>query len=491
MLAKICDLIGELNKSGIRYCHWKSNLSLAKALAGQTDIDLLIHRQDANRFETILSRLCFKAAIGTHGAPFPSVVHYYALDEESGVLVHVHAYFRVITGESLTKNYHLPIEEMLLQNTRIVDSVRVPVKSAELVVFTLRMMMKHTSVMELLLLARYWKEVQQEIQWLLESDSIEETLCYVKCWLPALDPALFSACVAALKAPAPLWRRVLLGYRLRAQLYPYGRHSILQVWLSGIKKFTTMLLRRLAGAKLSMVPQAGGAIIAFVGPEATGKSTLLAEMSRWLGEHFTVEQIHAGKPQATFLSAFPNLFLPALRSLLPGARTTQVETEYSADGQAQQSRTEYPLIFAIRSALLAYDRRSLLTQAFSRAANGAIVLCDRYPSLHSGAPDSPQLAHLPLSPKQYSLRRLFACLEARWYREIPPPDLVIYLSAPLELTVVRNATRGKKEPEEYVRRRHARSSNLVFGETPICKINTDQPLAQTVLEVKKAIWRML
>jgi thymidylate kinase len=148
-------------------------------------------------------------------------------------------------------------------------------------------------------------------------------------------------------------------------------------------------------------------------------------------------------------------------------------------------------MFAIRSALLAYDRRLLLTRAFSRAANGTIVLCDRYPSLLSGAPDSPQLSHLAVPPGQYSVRRLLAQIEARLYREIPPPDLVIYLTAPLEVAVLRNATRGKKEPEDYVRRRHARSSNLEFGKTPVHEINTDQPLDQTVLEVKKAIWNAL
>ena len=78
------------------------------------------------------------------GESFPSLEHYFALDEESGLLAHVHAYYRVITGESLSKNYRFPVEEMLLQNTRAEDSVRVPTKSAELVVFTLRMMLKHT-----------------------------------------------------------------------------------------------------------------------------------------------------------------------------------------------------------------------------------------------------------------------------------------------------------------------------------------------------------
>ena len=492
MLAKIGNLIQELNKSGIRYCHWKSNWSLGRALLGQTDLDLLIHREDANLCRIILSHLCFKPATTTDGESYPSVEHYFALDEESGVLVHVHAYFRVITGESLAKNYRIPIEEMLLQNTREVDSVRVPAKSAELVVFTLRMMLKHTSLMELVLLARYWKQVQQEIEWLLEGDPINETLSFVNYWLPSLETDLFSDCVAAIKSPASLFRRVILGRRLRSQLGLYARHSTIRAWVGAFQKFTIMLFRRLTRSEKGMVPRCGGAVIAFVGPEAAGKSTLLAEMSRWLGEHLAVEEIHAGKPKSTMLSVAPNLLVPALRILLPSYRSSHVESQYTSKEQSEKlSRTDYPVIFAIRSALLAYDRRSLLTRAFGRAANGTIVLCDRYPSLLGGAPDSPQLLHLPVSQNRYSIRRLLARIEARLYREIPLPDLVIYLSAPLEVTVSRNATRGKKEPEDYVRRRHARSSNLEFEKTPIYEINTDQPLDQTVLDVKTTIWNAL
>jgi thymidylate kinase len=491
MLTSIRRLVEELNANGIRYCHWKSNMALAKSLAGQTDIDLLVHREDAGPFRSLLGQHYFQPAITTNGEAFPSVEHYYALDEESGVLVHVHAYFRVITGESLTKNYRLPIEEMLFQNTREVDSVRVPTKSAELLVFTLRMMLKHTSAMELVLLARYWKKVQQEVEWLLESDSTDETLSFVKCWLPLLDTDLFSDCITALKSRAPLFRRIRLSHQLRSQLSPYARHSSIRAWLSGAQKFTTMLFRRLTRSHKGMLLQAGGAVIAFVGSEATGKSTLLAEMSDWLGEHFAVKEIHAGKPKSTLLSLVPNLVVPALRAMLPTYRSTHVETQYVSQEPSKKSQQDYPLIFGIRSVLLAYDRRSLLTRAFSQAANGTIVLCDRYPSSVSGALDSPQLSHLPVSPNRYSVRRRLAHTEARLYREIPPADLVIYLSAPLEVTVSRNAARGKKEPEEYVRRRHARSSNLDFGKTPVYKINTDQPFEQIVLEVKKAIWNAL
>ena len=482
-------LIDQLNLNGIRYCHWKSNVALAQSIAGRADVDLLVHRGDADGFRNILNRLHFRPAVMTAGKPFPSVEHYFALDEETGTLVHVHAYFRAITGESLTKNYRFPIEEMLLGNTREVYSVRVPTRSAELIVFTLRMMLKHTSLAELLLLARYWKQVGEEMDWLLETDPVAETLGLVRCYLPTLDPNLFSACIEALKEPAPLYRRILLAHRLRAQLKLYARHSTLKARLEGVRKFATMFFRRFARSQKSLAPSSGGAMIAFVGSEATGKSTLISEMRAWLGEHFAVQQIHVGKPNATPLTWLPNILLPALRAFFPKARTTQVDVQQDAPDRTGRPR-KYPLLFVIRAALLAHDRWSLLARAFREAANGTIILCDRYPSEQCGAPDSPQLSGLAMHAKDPSIRSWLARIEARYYHEMPSPDLVIYLTAPLEVTIARNAARSKFEAEAYVRRRHARSSNLEF-QAAVYRVDTDQPLERTILEVKQAIWAVL
>jgi hypothetical protein len=240
MLIKLQHLIEKLNTNGIKYCHWKSNSSLSKVLAGQTDVDLLIHRKHGNSFRLIMSQLKFRPADIEGDAPFPAMEHYFALDEETGIFVHIHAYYRIITGESLSKNLHLPFEEMLLQNIREEDSIQVPVKSAELVVFTIRMMLKHTSLVELLMLSRDWKGIRREIEWLMEAKPTDETLHMVVDWLPAVDTRLFSKCIDALKIPAPLLRRIILGIQLRSQLSIYARQSRIQAWWSGIRKFSLM-----------------------------------------------------------------------------------------------------------------------------------------------------------------------------------------------------------------------------------------------------------
>jgi thymidylate kinase len=353
------------------------------------------------------------------------------------------------------------------------------------------MMLKHTSLVELAMLARDWKGMQREIEWLLEAKPTDETLKLVENWLPTVDTRLFSECINALEMPASLSRRILLGLQLRSRLSIYARNSRIRAWLSGIQKFSLMAYGRLTRSKRGMILQSGGAVIAFVGPEATGKSTLLRESRHWLGEHFVIDQIHAGKPKSTPLTMLPNIFLPLLRSALPRYRPSKLLTSSASTEQSWKSSDVYPLISAIRSVFLAYDRRTLLSRAFARAANGNIVLCDRYPSMSRGAPDGPQLQEFVIDGKRYPIQSWLARTEKRLYQEIPSPDMVISLYVPLKVALMRNKNRGKEEPEDYVRYRHSVDSNLEYGIAPVYKINTDQPLDTTVLEVKKNIWRNL
>lgn len=225
-------------------------------------------------------------------------------------------------------------------------------------------------------------------------------------------------------------------------------------------------------------------LIAFVGSEATGKSTILNEVEGWLGRSQRVRRVHAGKPPSTPITFVPHVLLPAIRRMFPKQRTLRVE-ERNEDGDGSTRKT-YPLLFGVRSVMLAYERRALISRAV-RAGRGTVVLSDRYPSDTSGAPDGPQLAHLPMPAGRFSVRRALARMEGRLYRDIPAPDLVFHLSAPLEVTLARNAARDKREPEDYVRFRHELSTRLRFDGAPVYPIDTDRDLELVVREIEGVI----
>jgi thymidylate kinase len=487
VLRVVGELAKELNEGRIRYCHWKSNWALGESIRGDGDLDLLVHREDSGRFREILESLGFRPVVDAANPPFPAVEHFHAMDPDSSAIAHVHAYYRVVTGQSLVKNYRLPIEAMLLENTREDESsLRVPIKGAELVVFTVRMSVKHASPFELVLLRRQWKRIQAEVAWLLDESALDCALELLPKWLPQLDRVTFERAVRALERPAPLGTRIAMGHRVRRRLRPFARYGAIRAMTTEIRKFFNLFSHRLRGSKKGLTPIAGGAVIAFVGPEASGKSTLADKIRTWLRGHYTVERIHAGKPPGTLLTALPNLMVPLMRRLAPSVRSTTVEARIASSEKPPAVST----LFALRSVSLAWDRRALLLKAHANAARGRIVLSDRYPS-RPGAIDGPQLARILGSPHHSAWLRWLARLESRLYTDIPRPDLVIYLSAPLDTTLARNLARDKTEEDTYVRKRHARAADFEFDHTTVHRINTDRPLDDTTREVKLAVWRML
>jgi thymidylate kinase len=233
-----------------------------------------------------------------------------------------------------------------------------------------------------------------------------------------------------------------------------------------------------------------GAVIAFVGSEATGKSTMLAETERGLADGLEVRRVHAGKPPSTPMTAAPNLFLPLLRSLAPGQRSTRVDARHVEHGEDDGLRLP-PTLFAIRAVLLAHDRRALLRQAHAAASRGALVLCDRYPSSVTGAPDSPQLARWSGATAGHPVLSWLVRTEARWYADIPPADVVFHLWAPLDVTLQRNRDRDKTEPEELVTLRHRQAGTLRFDGSPVYRIDTTRPLDQSLEDVFEVARKVL
>ena len=225
-----------------------------------------------------------------------------------------------------------------------------------------------------------------------------------------------------------------------------------------------------------------GGVIAFVGSEATGKSTIIAEMERRLRDDHRVWQIHVGKPPATVLTAIPHLLLPTLRAVFPGKRSTRLRADSGAPRDL--GTRSVPLMFAVRSAMLGYERRAVLLRAARRARDGSIVLCDRFPT--PDGPDGPQLQDATVSG---ALARWLQRLEGRCYRSIPPPAAVVRLTAPLEVTLARNASREKVEPEDYVRRRYAASQALRFDGLNVCSVDTDRSISEAMDDVEAVIRR--
>jgi len=488
MVKVLKELFARLDDENIHYCHWKSNFQLENALEGKGDLDLLVDRRDVQRFEGVLGLQGFKRAVDVLQAAFSPIFHYFQWDEERGTFVHLHVYYRMVTGESLLKNYHLPLEELLLQSPRRIDGVPVPAAAVELIVFILRIMAKHSSLLEYFLLRRSYPAAQKELSALLAACSMEECHRLLAEWLPGVQPELFDACLQAIEDSKSFSCRYRLAVRLHQRLKAYDRYSSLSKPYRRAVLYLKRIIRRMAGNRRSKRLASGGAVIAFIGPEASGKSTLARQSGRWLGEVFEVEAVHFGRPPSTWLSFLPNLLLPLARKVGDPRRTSRMEENPGGAGEARVS-----LLYALRAVWVAWDRCALAIKTSRKASGGRIVICDRYSSAAVGAADSAKLAVSAGRGFKSAVLNHLVKLEHDLYGKIPPPDIVIMLKVPLELALDRNRDRQKKgkETDAYLARRHAGFAAHLFPSAAIIELDTNQAEQDVIRSARQIIWKFI
>lgn len=484
--AAIRSLFSSLEQKGVRYCHWKSNIRLEATLAAAEDIDLLVERRDAGLFHAALLENGFKLTQSRSGIAHPGVFHAFGLDEASAELLHVHAYFQIVSGDSLVKSYRLPIERSILQQTRYLHGVRIPTPEAELVIFALRIALKHTGLIEILLANRHYRRVSRELGWLREAANAERAEALCTAWFPSIDPPLFRQLLDAIEVERAVARRVVVGWRVARRLRGLRRLNPMVGAASRLWRVLSLLVMRFRRRR-ELVLQTGGMIVALVGPKATGKSTISHVLATRLGLHLDVVRIHAGKPPATALTLLPRLLVPAARFLFSKERSG----EYEKPERRREQR--YSLLYILRMTLLAHDRRKLLSRALRAATAGSIVISDRYPMESVGAIDSSCFDEAAVAKCSSPLKRWLMNEERALYKGLPKPGLRLCLEAPIETTIERDARRLKRDGPDAaaVRRRWELESRPVSPGTLAIRIDTSRPLDETIRSVVGAVWSAL
>jgi len=488
------QLVARLNAS-VTYCHWKSNFALAHGEDGEGDLDLLVDRPELPRAQAILSELGFREALVCHGPRTPGVWHYFGCDPTTGTLVHVHLFSGVLTGESFVKSHRLPFDAMLLDDTETLGSVRVPTKAAELVLFVVRTFIKYGSLPDLIRVARQAHTVRAECRWLESQCSVTDALSLLKVHCPPVGEQLFLECLGALRHDESLARRIRLARRMRRRLGVYATRSAMGRLLAYLGFIGGYARRRVARSRKGKVWRAGGTVIAFVGADATGKSTLVGEATRWLRRACDVTTAHLGKPPSSLWTWPINAALRAVRAVRGQGPRWRPSSLPTSNGGSPKRIGPSAILFALRAVVLAYDRRRAVRKTRRAAARGDVVICDRYPRTQVGAMDGPRLN--AATDVRGSMSRLYAALtriEEHLYHGLPQPDVLIELTVSVESAKQRNRSRVKSgmHTDEDLESRHLGSQGTWNVRSDRrWRISTEGPLEETALAVKRAIWESL
>lgn len=482
----ICtELFDEFHNQGIRYCHWKSNEHLEEGLVGTTDLDIIIERRQ--EVERILTQKGFKRFETAWFIDYPGLEDYLGYDPETGQLVHLHLHYRLAIGNKRLKDYNVPWVETLLDRRVFDEEYQVyradPAMEMCLLLVRYALKIQSRDYLKSIFGEYLGKDVVREYDWLQESVDRDEVVQLAGELLSDEAAAVIDEMMAA---KPELWqfrklRRICAEELSEFRTYGYfeakGRGILREAFL-GFRSINEGLFGRPRFYRRT-VPS-GGVLIALVGVDGAGKSTILEELNEWLSWKVDVQQIYfgSGDGSATWLR-YP--FILARQRI-------------GGDGGTEQSKgdgSDRSLFLrvgrAMRGLVLARERRKKLQKGWRAKNQGQVVFGDRYPQNQiMGFNDGPLLDHLSESSSRLS--RYFAGRERNVYRsaEENPPDLVIELNVSPE-------TARKRKPEMPIKqfeRRKAAIDELDF-DTEHQVVNAEQPLEEVIREVKEIVWKKL
>jgi thymidylate kinase len=484
MMPIIDTVLESCKRKEIIYLHWKSNIELLNILQNGGEYDILVNEQDKHNFDQILKDNRFIEFILPASLSVKYVYHYYCWDSCIQNFVHLHIYYKIFTGMSIVKELHIPWENKVLANFTMLANMRVIKPEYELLLFQLRSLYKSRNIYEKALMPINRQAYDEEYSYIVSKCNPNDYDDLVDDSIPLLatreliERIVYRSIYNFSKRELKHIQKNLCEYR-----YLNKYSLMIKVFVSA---FTHATYKYIYKTKLKSLRT--GFVIAFVGAEASGKTTSINNTISWLKPHFKMCNYHIGKPPRNAISKFISIFEPLLKR-----RYSQHTNTYRVK-QGQKQITE-SMLYAFRAVILAYDRKRLYQIIKRNKDNGYICLIDRWPSKKLGAMDSPRIVVDYKKKQTISSKVIFALskLERNIYEDIGNPGLLIKLRVSPEIAVSRNRLRIKKntESDEYVKERHGEDSMPEYEHTNVHFIDTSVSESETMVAVKNLIWSQM
>lgn len=491
------QLFESLNRSGVRYCNWKSSIRIPEGLLGKTDLDLLVDPSNATAFQEILLQHNLKATRPAPGKAYPGIENYLGFDPGTGRLFHLHVHYQLVLGEQFVKNYHLPIEDAFLDETSLRHGLKAPRPEVELIVLCLRALLKYRDrdVLKDTLPMLGWlgkkgglpREILAEMRWLLGQTTLEQVSEQLTRWQGILPGDAVMGLLLLVTRNEPAGRR-LWQYRRRVRLALRGfqRRDRLAASLSYFREEWRRKRRIFKTAReKKMTFTGGGPRIAFVGVDGSGKSTVTGRIAKWLTWRVSVGVFYMGKTRTTL----PALALRPLIKLARMAHSFSTRRFGEQSMAAQLTREPKVILENLAALLQGKARLRAYQESCQRAGEGVVVLYDRYPLnsvwVDNFPMDGPRIAAQP--SRMRGLQNRLVQAEAVLYRQIQPPDHVILLQ-------VSPAVSQSRRPEDNRASLAAKAQAIQAigaGGYKLTVIEAEQPLEDVLAQVKPVLWKLL
>jgi hypothetical protein len=489
VLSVYAALIDGFAREHVAWCYWKSGRRAAAALAGKTDLDILVAPASQHDARRALLECGFRMFAPVADRADPSIECYLSYDEPSGQIAHVDLHTRLTLGGALLKTHRLPWEDSLIRRAAPRGGMKLPLldQASEAVLLVVR------ACLELRrsdpVIARNWSSTTNkfDLDRAMLATRVDREAVRARA-AALLGEEIATSLAEALFDPRPLQQQRDLRRRLRRNLLRFRTYGgveglVRSAWRGcsaaagtvnrHVLRWPRPWNRRVSG---------GGIIVAVLAVDGAGKSTLVRGLCAWLGQEVDVLPLYFGTGDGR-----PSWFLAPLKLLVPVvSRLLRRKPKGASHGVVTDCAPglAYSLLLTIWATVLAAEKRMKLRAAHRAASRGMVVITDRFPQ-----DEILEFNDGPLLPRLRRVPRWLRTFEASAYalaRELRP-DLVIKLVASPELIASREPT---MDPD-VIRARIAAVGRLRLGGAPIKAILASQPAADVLRAAKIEIWRAL
>lgn len=483
-LALVVDFCARLRAAGVVYCHWKSNNALDRSASGDNDLDLLVDRDSVETFRGVLAECGFKQVRPSSRRLVPGVLHYYGLDRPTGRLVHVDAQSELILGDDTTKNVRVPIESDYLASCTDGPLFPVPAPEFELAVLVLRFALKHGTWDALVFgLASLRPAERRELEYLWERSDGDTLREVVVEHLPQIGWPHWWAWFRALLDDAPLPTRLTAGRKVVSGVAGLMRRSPAADTAVRCRRRVEWGVRHyVLGQRNTKRLMSGGRLIAVVGGDGAGKSTMVQGLAGWLNGPLDTRVLHMGKPPRSpvGLAVKGGLAVARRAGLLRGWLPNYPTPAERGDARPAHS-------WLLWQAVTASDRERQHQRARRLVERGYLVVCDRFPVDQVTLMDGSRTRWVPTANLSRVARRLVAA-EQRVYAAMTEPDVLLVLRVDPDTAVARK--RGV-DPADFVRPRSTEVFDADWTTTSAVVLDASRPAADVLSDARAAVWSRL
>ena len=260
------NIFEDLNNEEVKYVVWKNTNLIDKFFNGEENLDIFVHEDHQERFKILLKKNNWIQVKSTSNN-IDQIKHYLFFDYNK--ILHIHAYYKLFTGNSIAKNYDLTTFLNYFENKHFDKKYKIWVLNynIQILLFNIRLAIKKKSLLGRYLLSRERNYYNDEISNILKKISSKKIEVNKKELL-----------------------KTVKNFRRINSLKTFFKEIIF------LKKIFVQKAFKLKKFKLKKKY-----IIFLSGPDSSGKTTLANDLKNLFKNHFKTKIFSIGKPYPNFL----------------------------------------------------------------------------------------------------------------------------------------------------------------------------------------------